>query len=453
MGITADDFHRRWVDRLAGRRKSLGEVPADARETEDEPGRRERSRIEQEQDPDVLAGIVRGLDEIKDPKTVLSVISRLDHPSDLVRESIQLVLEATKEPAVVQVLREGLRTRRRSSAPASPVRSLPEGRARASRARGAPRGLALARAVQRGPRPLEDRGAREPPRRWPRSTTRTRRRGSPSATRSPRTARGRRTRPSRRWTGSPLPSGDPRHRLPRAREVRHRRGARALIDRYDTEQGRLRRELRAALKAVTHDDLGENPESGASGGSSRRRSRASPRSRRRRRIPSRRALRASASPRARGAALLRPPIFSKSVGFVLDTSGSMERSSTSPSRPRRASAHPKSGTRMQIAKQVLGGPLEARPPRQVPPRLLLDRASVPEWPTRPRGSRHRLVRALGDRERAGRRRDEHPRRPEGRPRACTRSRRTRRPSTRSPTRSTSSPTAPPPAARSRARPS
>ena len=41
-GITPDEFNERWVDRLTGKRPTMGEIRADATEGEEEPGARER---------------------------------------------------------------------------------------------------------------------------------------------------------------------------------------------------------------------------------------------------------------------------------------------------------------------------------------------------------------------------------------------------------------------------
>ncbi|MCB9824677.1 MAG: HEAT repeat domain-containing protein [Planctomycetes bacterium] len=108
MGFTPDTFQEHWADRLTGKRPTFGEIKKDAKDDED-VGRRERERIKTTEEADVLAGLVRGLHEIKDVKTLAVVVDRLDHPSDLVREAIHLVLARSTDHAVLEWLRtEGL---------------------------------------------------------------------------------------------------------------------------------------------------------------------------------------------------------------------------------------------------------------------------------------------------------------------------------------------------------
>ncbi len=105
LGIKPDEFHKRWVNRVLGRRKTMGELRVDGKDPE-APGLRERRRLEAVQDVDELAGLIRGLDEIKDIDTLEAVLGRLGHASDLVRETLHLVLARTKDPAVRAFLRE-----------------------------------------------------------------------------------------------------------------------------------------------------------------------------------------------------------------------------------------------------------------------------------------------------------------------------------------------------------
>jgi hypothetical protein len=105
LGIKPDEFHKRWVDRVLGRRRTMGEVRADGRDPE-APGLRERRRLEAVQDVEELAGLIKGLDAIADVPTLEAVLGRLGHPSDLVRETLHLVLVRTTAPAVRAFLRE-----------------------------------------------------------------------------------------------------------------------------------------------------------------------------------------------------------------------------------------------------------------------------------------------------------------------------------------------------------
>jgi len=109
LGITPDLFHERWLERVLGKRKTMAEVRGDD-EDPDEPGRRERARILEDVEPEILAGRIRGLDVVKDAKLARVVVSRLASDSDLVRETIHLVMTRSTEPEVLAFLREdGLR--------------------------------------------------------------------------------------------------------------------------------------------------------------------------------------------------------------------------------------------------------------------------------------------------------------------------------------------------------
>ena len=106
--LSPDGYNERWRDRLTGKRPTMGEVRKDAK-GEEEPGKRDRERIKTEEDPEVLAGLIRGQHEIKTLKMMRAVVDRLDHESDLVREAIQIVLCRTQAHELLEWLRtEGL---------------------------------------------------------------------------------------------------------------------------------------------------------------------------------------------------------------------------------------------------------------------------------------------------------------------------------------------------------
>ena len=105
LGIKPDELHDRWIARLTGKRGTMGDVRADAG-TDPGVSRRERNRLGDTQDPEELAGLIRGLDRVADVETLETVVDRLDHANDLVRESIHLVLVRTSDPALRAFLRE-----------------------------------------------------------------------------------------------------------------------------------------------------------------------------------------------------------------------------------------------------------------------------------------------------------------------------------------------------------
>ena len=104
LGLSPDQFHHRWVDRLTGKRPTLGEIKKDSREDPDAPGRRERELIKQTQDAEELAGRIRGVHSVNDVRLLKVILNRMDHESDLVRESIQIVLERTTDEVVLEAL-------------------------------------------------------------------------------------------------------------------------------------------------------------------------------------------------------------------------------------------------------------------------------------------------------------------------------------------------------------
>jgi hypothetical protein len=106
LGLTPDEFDARWADRLLGKRTSMADRPADARE----PGgldAADRRRILGEQDPALLAALLRGLEKVRDAKTAELVLSRVTAESDLVRETVAMLLERSDAPEVVEWLRTG----------------------------------------------------------------------------------------------------------------------------------------------------------------------------------------------------------------------------------------------------------------------------------------------------------------------------------------------------------
>ena len=105
LGITPDQFHERWRERVLGKRKTMGEIRGDD-DDPDEPGRRERARLLEDVEPEILAGRIRGLDVVKDAKLARVVVSRLATDNDLIRETVHLVLLRSTEPEVLDVLRE-----------------------------------------------------------------------------------------------------------------------------------------------------------------------------------------------------------------------------------------------------------------------------------------------------------------------------------------------------------
>jgi hypothetical protein len=262
MGMTPDDFDRRWVERMNGRRRTMAEVPKDATAYDDDgPNSSERRRIRGEQDLEVLAALLRGVHKVGDPKTLDAVLSRLDADSDLIRETIALILARTEDSAVVARLREvGL------------VHPDPMARAYVARALGE----------------IKDAGARVPlegmlddahwlvransaralsqigdPASIPVLVARVED-GNDKAWISKADALGAFGQAATKATipvTTRLSGADWQVRLTACRvlgKIGNADAVTPLIDRLEQEGGRVRKEIVAALKAVTHDDLGEN---------------------------------------------------------------------------------------------------------------------------------------------------------------------------------------------------
>jgi hypothetical protein len=107
MGLTPDEFDRRWADRLAGRRKTMAETPAEAASADPAagPDAAERRRLLGEQDPVTLGSLLRAIDVVRDAKIAELVLSRATVDSDLVRETVVMLLAKSKAPEVAEWLR------------------------------------------------------------------------------------------------------------------------------------------------------------------------------------------------------------------------------------------------------------------------------------------------------------------------------------------------------------
>ena len=110
LGMSPDEFDRRWVERMTGKRKSMSDTAKEAATPDaDGPTAAMRRRIREEPDPVIAAALIRGLEKVADVKTAEAVLSRLATDSDLVRETIVILLSKTQTPEVVECLRtEGL---------------------------------------------------------------------------------------------------------------------------------------------------------------------------------------------------------------------------------------------------------------------------------------------------------------------------------------------------------
>lgn len=110
FGCSAEDLQQRWVERITGKRASLAPTPEEIDATSPEaPGARERAEIRAETDPKTLAARMRALSSTDDPLTAATLAPLLAHESELVRETAVPMLGRSKGPAVRAWIRtEGL---------------------------------------------------------------------------------------------------------------------------------------------------------------------------------------------------------------------------------------------------------------------------------------------------------------------------------------------------------
>ncbi len=362
LGITPDDFHQRWKNRLTGQRKTMGEVRAD-KDDPDGPGRRERERIKSTADADVLAGLIRGVDRIEDLKMAQAVVGRLDHPSDLVRETIINVLSQTEADEVLEWLRTAGLDHKKKLARAGVARAMGALEHEPARLRleamlkdsfwlakaNAAFALALIGNEESLP-PLVKALSERKPKTWICIADACASFGQRNAEASLKTIE--RINHSAWQVRLTVARGLAVYGTDNCMD--------GLIARFSLERGRLEREYLRALRSVSGDDLGKNSATWEKWWRDQKEKHggfdpnAPP--------PPNPADARYADPK--GGDKDEPHyygrrIFSRSVGFVFDVSGSMEKNITI---PKGASTKlgdiPLTGTRMMVAKEVLAGTIQ-----------------------------------------------------------------------------------------------
>ncbi len=109
LGMTPEDFDKRWADRLLGRRKTMADVPLDEGKVDEGVDGAERRRLVTEQDVPTLGTLLRGVEKFRDVKVAEAALGRLNLDSDLIRETIAILFERTTQPEVLEWMRtEGL---------------------------------------------------------------------------------------------------------------------------------------------------------------------------------------------------------------------------------------------------------------------------------------------------------------------------------------------------------
>jgi len=99
LGINPQQFDDRWRDRVLGKRKTMATLPSDADgEGENSADAQVRKAIRKETEPKVLAAMIKQLGEIKDRKLVPVVVDVMARNADLPRETALVTLLKLKDP-------------------------------------------------------------------------------------------------------------------------------------------------------------------------------------------------------------------------------------------------------------------------------------------------------------------------------------------------------------------
>ncbi len=103
LQCTPEIFDERWRQRVTGRRRSMAPQTDEAGLAENEtPGSRERRALRAEQDLPALAARIRALGTVDDPETVNALLDLFAKNSELVRESAMVALLKMKAPACLE---------------------------------------------------------------------------------------------------------------------------------------------------------------------------------------------------------------------------------------------------------------------------------------------------------------------------------------------------------------
>jgi hypothetical protein len=104
MACTPDEWDQRWKDRVLGRRSSFGPLPSD-KEGDDGPGAAERRALRNETDMQNLVARIRSIGVCADPKTAAVLTELFARESDAVREVLVVILSKSTEPKVLEAIR------------------------------------------------------------------------------------------------------------------------------------------------------------------------------------------------------------------------------------------------------------------------------------------------------------------------------------------------------------
>ncbi len=105
MGCTPDEFDQRWKERVLGRRPTLGPLPSD-KGGDEGPGAEERHALRTEQNEQNLVARIRSIGVCTDPRTAGVLTELFGRDSDAVREVLTVILSKTTEPKALAAIRE-----------------------------------------------------------------------------------------------------------------------------------------------------------------------------------------------------------------------------------------------------------------------------------------------------------------------------------------------------------
>jgi hypothetical protein len=104
MSCTPDEWDQRWKDRLAGRRPTFGPWAGD-KDNDEGPGAADRRALRAEQDMQNLVARIRSIGICADPKTAGVMTDLFARESDAVREVLTVILAKTTEPKALEAIR------------------------------------------------------------------------------------------------------------------------------------------------------------------------------------------------------------------------------------------------------------------------------------------------------------------------------------------------------------
>ena len=104
MGCTPEQWDQRWKDRVLGRRPTFAATIAD--KDDEGPGAAERRALRNEQDIQNLVARIRAIGTCSDPRTAKVLTELFARDSDPVREVLSVVLAKTTDPKALAAIRE-----------------------------------------------------------------------------------------------------------------------------------------------------------------------------------------------------------------------------------------------------------------------------------------------------------------------------------------------------------